>query len=475
MKKSLRIVDYWIVRFLVLLVLIIASAGESPAATHICGTPGVANSCTPSGLTSLIGNASDGDTVVVAPGVHNFTSGTPVVINKRITITGGGSCAGCGTNSPAWSGNVQLNTGTSNAFRVDVRSPGTGIVRITGMHFVGAPGFTYHWWDGDGSALPSGFFSAFSSNQAYYRIDNNRFDSTTAHNGGFLNTPGVVDKNIFESDQIEGHMLFVQDYRTDGNGDAAWAEPTVYGGGLVNRWVFIEANTFIRPAGQVIFESSVVDTYAGGRYVFRNNYVRNGWILNHDKSGGGNTRSGVAFEVYGNTFNFESQVGFQSAMYLRDGSMLYYNNNHVGYWQAFVKFWNRRINEAQGNWGVCDGLQPWDKNIGPGGRLCADQVGTGRANGMGRLNTQPQAALPVRIWNNSGVATGGCAGAGQHNNKICNTGATTIIDGTDYIFSDDGSAAPSGYSAYPYPHPLTVGGGGGDPNPPAAPTGLTIN
>ena len=448
------------------------------AATYTCGTSGANNSCSPTGMTNLIATASNGDTIIIASGTHAFNAGTPVVINKRISILGGGSCSGCGTNSSSWSGSVQLNTGSVNAFRIDVNTVASGIVRISGIHFSGAPGFTYHWWDGDGSSLPSGFFMVFSSNRAEYRIDNNWFDSTTAHNGGFLNTPGVVDHNIFESDQIEGHMLFVQDYRTDGDGSAAWAEPTVYGGGLNNRWVFIEANTFIRPIGGVIFESSVVDTYAGGRYVFRYNYVRNGWILNHDKSGGGDTRSGVAFEVYNNTFNFESSVTFQGAMYLRDGSMLYYNNNHVGFWQAFVKLWNRRMDEAQGNWGLCNGSQAWDSNdgAGPGGHRCADQVGTGKTNGLGRINTQPQQALPVRIWNNSGTASGGCAGTSQHNNKICNANATSIIDGIDYIFSDNATAAPVGYIAYSYPHPLTNGGGGGaDLVPPAAPAGVRVS
>lgn len=423
-------------------------------------------------MTSLIASAASGDTIRIASGTHSFSPGTPVEINKRITITGEGTCVGCGTGAPSWSGGATLNIGSAVAFRINVTSPGTDNVRLTGIRWAGSPVFSYHWYDYDPG---SEFFIVYTTNVATFRFDNNYFDSSSAENCGFIGSPGVFDHNLFRSAQIEGHMCFVYDSRADGNGDAAWAEPTVYGGGVTNRWVFFENNTFTRPAGQVVFQSSVVDVYAGGRYVFRYNYARNSWILNHDKSGGGNSRSGVAFEVYNNTFNFESSVTFQCAMYLRDGSMLYYNNVHTGYWQAYVKFWNRRMTESQGNWGFCNGSQSWDSNIGPGGRRCADQVGTGKTNGVGRARTQPQALLPVRIWGNTGNATGGCDGTSQHSNKICNSDPTTIIDGVDYIFSDDGSAKPTGYAAYAYPHPLTATtGSGGNISLPPAPTNLTV-
>lgn len=146
---------------------------------------------------------------------------------------------------------------------------------------------------------------------------------------------------------------------------------------------------------------------------------------------------------------------------LHYGTLYYYNNSHVGFWQSYVKMWNRRDGEAQGNWGLCNGAQAWDGNAGPGGRLCLDQVGTGAASGTTPATVQPQAALATRIWSNTGSVTGGCADTAQHSNKICNSNPTTIIDGTDYIFSDDETAAPGGYTAYTYPHPLVSGAEGG--------------
>lgn len=445
-------------RWLLALALLLPSVVE--AATFTCGSNGSANSCTVSGLNALIAGAADGDTITIANATHSMATGQ-VTINKRITIDGGGTCTSCGTNSASWSGGAVIDVGTHTLLIINVTAGTTTPVRITGIHFTGTPDFLYNWYDLTDDVQ---FGVVLSSNVADYRIDNNWFDASGTQSGMFLHTPGVIDHNIVQAAGIEGHMFFVTDSRnstTDADGDQAWAETTVFGGGLSDRWVFFEDNTFIRPSGAVTFESSVVDCYAGGRYVFRHNYVRNGWTLNHDKSGGSNSRAGVAFEVYNNTFNFENAVGFQSAHYHRDGTLYYYNNSHVGFWQSYVKMWNRRADEAQGNWGLCNGAQVWDGNAGPGGRLCLDQVGTGASSGTTPATVQPQAALATRVWSNTGTVTGGCADTAQHSNKICNSNPTTIIDGTDYIFSDDATAAPGGYTAYTYPHPLVSGAEGG--------------
>ena len=461
-------------------IITVTRSSGGGGATVVCGTDGTANSCTRAGMTTLIAAAANGDTIRIANATHSWVTGTPVTINKRIRITGSRTCTGCGTNSPSMSAGATLlfgngldapGAGDNGAFTVNVTTAGTGIVEIDGIKFEGDLWFEYHWWDANDNSAEPIFLIVYSTNLPDYRIHNNWFhganqtgDGDGAMNGFMVNAPGLIDHNWFEADGIEGHTLFVTDPRADGNGDAAWEEATVYGGSLTNNWVFIETNTFTRPSGAVVFESSVVDAYAGGRYVFRYNYVRNGWVLNHDKSGGGDSRAGVAFEIYNNVFNFESAATFQCAMYLRDGSMLYHNNSHVGFWQSYIKFWNRRISEATGNWLTCNGARAWDSNIGgpaPGYR-CADQVGTGRATGPGRVNTQPQALLPARIWSNTGSVGGGCAGLAEHSNKICNDNPSTIISGTDYHFSDNASAALGGYTPYTYPHPLTTG-----PPPPA--------
>ena len=450
----------------VVLVGFLLLAESVSATTYTCGITSVNNSCTVSGMNTLIGGTQNGDKITIAVAVHDMSSGM-ITINKRIEIDGGGTCTGCGTNSPSWSGGAELQFGTDT--RLTINAPaGTGHVRIHGLHITGGPSFTYNNYDATTNAV---FYVALSSNRADYRVDNNWFDSTTAHSGGILNSPGLMDHNIFQAAQIEGHMFLLVDSHYDiygvasyndqldngGGGGYEWAQPTNWGGGLSDRWYFFEDNTFIRPSGAVSFESSAIDMISGARYVARRNYFRNAWVLNHDKSFGGFAGSGIAADVYDNTFNFESSASFQSAMLWRDGSMLYHGNDHVGFWQAYVKFRNRRYPTADGpvgSWGDCDGTKVWDENAGPSGYHCAQQVGTLKTAAPGHSSIQPQELFATRLWSNTGSVTSACSGTSQHSGKVCNDHATTIVDNTDYIMSDDASAALGGYSPYTYPHPL---------------------
>ena len=228
------------------------------AATVTCGTSGVNNSCTPSGLQSLINSANHGDTINIAAGVHAWTAmPSGVLINKRITINGGGRYAVSSTHSDTGTWPVRLNTGGAKAFRIDAPA-GSGAPRVTGIHFAGNPDFNYGFGDGDYGL----FMSTEGSNQAIYRIDNNKFHSSGPHCGIYANSEGLIDHNYFLADQIEGHCIMVQNWGASGNGDEQWAEPTGYG---TAGFTFIEDNTFIRPDGFVQFENSVVDSYLGGK------------------------------------------------------------------------------------------------------------------------------------------------------------------------------------------------------------------
>jgi hypothetical protein len=443
--------------------VVLLTAQWSPAATHMCGTNGVNNSCTPSGMQSLISAASSGDTINIANGTHAWSAvSAGVLINKSVTINGGGRYAVDANYNDTGTWPVRLNTGTATAFIINVPT-GTGMPRITGINFDGNPRFNYGWWDSDLGL----FINVYGANRAFYRIDNNKFHSTGSNVGIWLNSKGLMDHNYLKCEQLEGFGTEVQSWGASGTGDEAWAEPIGYG---TANFMFIEDNTFIRPRGQVVFANPVVDAYVGGKYVFRHNYVRNAMILNHDKSGGNWTRAGVAFEVYNNIFEFDDSITYQTPFYLRDGTALYYHNEHRGFYQSYIKFWNRRTEEAQGNWGLCNGTKSWDGNIGPQGYPCADQVGRGPAAGLGPNNVQPQPRVPVRIWGNTGPATGGCDGTAQQGGKVCNGNPTTIIAGTDYIFSNDNSAALPGYSPYPYPHPMQ----GGATAALSAPTNLRV-
>ncbi len=470
------------IRLLIVSFAVAVCAKEASAATYTCGNSGVANSCTPSSLQSLINSARDGDTVNIAAGTHNWTAGVPVVISKRITVSGGGHYAVDANHNDAGTWPATLTTGTSVAFVMNVTTTGSGFPRLTGISMSGSPNFTYAFNDNDAGGL---FVRANSTNIASYRIDNNKFHSSSPHCGVYGNSAGLIDHNYFWADQIEGHCIYLQDWGPSGNGDEAWVRPVGFGG---PDFTFIEDNTMVRPGGFVNFENSAVDAQLGAKYVFRHNYVRNGSLSMHGNSGGSWTRPPVATEVYQNTFVFESSVSWQTTMYQRAGTMLYYNNNITGYFQAWVKLWSERAAGCPngcGNWTVCDGTHPWDGNKGGGiaGYPCLDQVGRGQTpsgipgggascNYCSARNLQPQQASPTRVWGNTGTYTGGCGGTSQHGGAICNNNPTTIVDGADYVFSMDASAALPGYTPYTYPHPFQAGTSG--PPPPAPPSNVRI-
>ena len=67
--------------FVALFILVLWGA-QAHGAVYTCGTDGVNNSCTPSGLSSLINSASDGDTIFIATGTHSWNS--VVSVTKKI-------------------------------------------------------------------------------------------------------------------------------------------------------------------------------------------------------------------------------------------------------------------------------------------------------------------------------------------------------------------------------------------------------
>jgi hypothetical protein len=351
------------IRLLIVSLAVAVCAKEASAATFTCGNSGVANSCTPSSLQSLINSARDGDTVNIAAGTHNWTSGVPVFITKRITISGGGHYAVDASHNDVGTWPVQLNTGTSVAFSINVTTAGSGYPRLTGIHFAGAPTFTYNFGDNENGGL---FVTARMSNIGSYRIDNNLFHSTSAHCGIYANSKGLIDHDYFWADQIEGHCVYIQDVGNSGNGDEAWIRPVGFGG---PDFVFVEDSTFIRPAGAVSFEINDMDAQLGGKYIFRYNYVRNGFLELHGNSGGSSTRPAMAAEIYSNSFIFESAATWQTVFYQRAGTVLFYGNAISGYFQSWFKLWSERqagCPNGCGNWGVCDGTHPWDGNSGTG-------------------------------------------------------------------------------------------------------------
>jgi len=410
-------------------------------------------SCTPSELEGLIAGASDGDVIEIAPGVHSWTSAgsNGVLIDKAITISGGGSCNNCGeTSTPTgnWPATIDIGNSENQVFVLRA-GESSEIARITGLKFSGNTHFIYDWW----SEGPGGFIVVSTQNFAEFRIDNNHFHNTASGSSydacqiiaNTYEAYGLIDNNYMENVGTDGGHIQVHrpGHVKEGDGWESFAEPANWG---TNQFLFVEDNTITYGCDSDPWGPGIVDSYAGGRYVMRHNYVRNGFPLTHDLSGGGWVRSGPATEIYDNILEWSPCSGesFASAILIRGGSFYIHNNDFIGSWQDAIRVNYGRLGGSQGNWGQC-GNNPWD---GPG-YPCIDQPGRLQTPATDNENNlQPQELEPVRIWSNTKDS-----GIGWMQNNI----GSIFEENRDYYFSEDDGAAPSGYSTYTYPHPLATG------------------
>lgn len=447
-----------------------------PTGDVVCGDDGVDNSCPPQLLNALVEAAAAGDVIRIAAGVHDWknNSATGVVIDKNITITGGGQCDNCGEIPDQiatpdiqgrWPAVIDIGRPQhqygENDFLVRVPNGAAGTeARITGLAFQGYTKFNYNWF-GD---TPGAFIHVSSGNYSPYRIDNNYFhDFNKAAGGGYdcgvMQTHayyayGVVYSNYIETDSNSGHVLSI--YRlaqTDNYGGESMMEEPKYGS---DEFVFFEDNTvFAHCEGSSIpFGAPGLDIFNGGRVVARHNVFRNGNITVHDLSGGKPSRSGHAQEIYGNEFVWYNCAAwaYANAITWRGGTMIVWGNN-VDNYQYPVNVYNTRAGGSSGGWGRCQAGNTWDGSGPPGGHPCADGPGYVQSPGPTPTTLQPQVLTPGRFWSNLGTPVGGCT-TPENGGWICNKSQFYVNDGEQYIFSVDDAAAYPGYVPYPYPHPM---------------------
>ena len=465
----------------------------SQAATYTCGTNGVDNSCTPSIMATIINSAVDGDIIYVASGTHNWGA-SGVTVNKSLTITGNGSCTGCGTASPSGTWPATINLAVSSSPSIGITSASTtDVIRITGLHFTGtAPGGT--------SAV--GAVRVNSTNlTTSVRVDNCKFETTGnsyANNGA---SSGLVDHNWFASDGCNSDAaIMLRDVRTSNQGGWAWTQDLSWGSA---NFLFIEDNTF---TGTCTAEGANLYLWVqgGGQWVLRYNYIQGRFAKVY-----GNWayiyRSGVAFEAYNNTMIYPNDTN-EKVFQVEGGSCLVHDNTTIHY-SSLTNVVEQRVTGARGdNFGQCNGTHPWDGNWSsksntdctdlytpyscctayhagtcgdisyPVGYPCLDQIGRGKTASADYYSSpyaQPQQPRPVRVWNNT------------HSNGTWHGDANLwplddanwIVENRDYYTCSDNSCswvAPflASYKPYTYPHPLQ---GGGDTTPPSAPTGVTVN
>jgi len=408
-----------------------------------------AASCNVADVQAAINASQDGDTVLVPAG--DCTWGSNVTLDKTLSLKGAGSEAGGTRLSYSGADHSYVTVSVGNK---------TGYTEISGFFF-DKPWIQSMTWQGLIQVYgPYGWKN--------FRFHHNRIRSYDRdwHILIGTGTHALIDHNTFEG-QAGALMM-------KGNEDYDWTTPLNLGNA---DFLFVEDNTFNFTADGNQYP--VNDLQHGGRVVFRNNTVNNGFFQTHDLMRNGYP-SGHSYEIYGNTFSTTIQL--HKAIEINSGTGVIFNNSITGTWNygiglrdyktAGPKVWNGTVDVK-----ACNGSDPVDQNVpGTNGWRCQYQIGT---HGVGASAV----TFPLYVWSNTCDGTdGGCSNGYQaaFPDDAVDTSFSSmptsahVVSGRDYI--NNGNTPKPGYTPYAYPHPLQSGSnnGGSSSNAPGAPTNLRI-
>lgn len=427
--------------------LLIALVLPPPAASPAEGGPIAAASCARADVQTAIDAAVDGDTVVIPSCAGGASWTTAVTISKGITVQGAG--IGRTVLLDEVPKGDRVCGGASPMIRIDVAEPKRW--RFTGVTIRGrAP---------DAMVCSAGHIVISGTSKAW-RLDHVRLDDQqTIGIKIYDHTYGVIDHTEFRGAFKQGVVVQHDSWGGHQYGDGSWAERVFWG---TEKAVYIEDCTFTDTSGNPA-GAGAVDSLGGGRYVFRYNTAA--FMGNHGTDSGGRQRGVRSYEIYNNQFNAGS-LAIYTAINLRGGTGVIYNNTFTGDYGSIVNVQNFRDTTAYAPWGQCNGTSPYDQNLpAEYGYACLDQVG--RSTGKLLSNESPvpaawpdQALEPLYQWNNTAFATESYLRRlrrllrewlyGPTEPKVSSS-SNHIRANRDYF---DHTVKP-GYTAYPYPHPLT--------------------
>src|SRR5882724_7667604 len=169
---------------------------------------------------------------------------------------------------------------------------------------------------------------------------------------------GVADHNVME---VTGnsHPFFVghKTWGNQDNGNGSWADYPWFG---TEKFFFIEDNTLTRTGRRL---SSVCDSFEGGRWVIRHNYLLNVIPAGHGTEGAA-SRGQRANEFYDNTISLQiaENGGVQ-----RSGTSLWHDNSFIGLEpggdiHCHLKNYRQTSAYPHPIWGIAGGTSPWDVN-----------------------------------------------------------------------------------------------------------------
>jgi hypothetical protein len=341
----------------VIIAIFIASACEAQGGTIEAKSVSLAD------VKSAIASAREGDTVKVPAGQGSWAS--PLVISKGITLQGATSISGSLSSPAVTDGTIVLddvprpNRGQppSNVprenqgqptkqqqQRLPQRPPGFfrgaaaplhdqasgGPTQTPGIIFVQLrpdqsfrlTGFTFRY--GTVAGIVDKALLCIKGTCPSVRVDHCHFD--LLYDNPFIMTReqiyGVVDHCVFdERPRALTFQICHDGWGGHSHGDGSWADNSYFGS---EKFLFIEDNTFRNANG---YKSNGIDSYAGGRYVARHNYLVDTPLGGHGTETSGRFRGVRAIEVYNNTFLWSL---VEPRGQLRSGTMLQFNNVWAG-------------------------------------------------------------------------------------------------------------------------------------------------
>lgn len=288
--------------------------------------------------------ASDGDIVQIPTGRSDWT--TTLTISKAITLQG------AGTNDTVITSGVSDGTALM-IWNLVLNLPS----RMTGIQTTnGSVAHTF------GQEIT---VNGLNTDARSFRIDNCFFFRLTR--GVFnINTAfGVADHLtvIAPASGVTAFLGYVKGSSWDGTlganlfGDGSYAAADLFG---TANFFFFEDCVFTNEYSQHL---TMLDSQAGGRYVFRHNIVGKGSLESHGLEAQ-RERSGRAFEV--GPFNDFVGIDTQDIVtYMRGGNHLILSNTVTGYGATpALKLLANRAQESGccQPFGGADGRNPWDVN-----------------------------------------------------------------------------------------------------------------
>jgi hypothetical protein len=412
------------IRLFVKTVFLLYSAGAAIIIPQARARVISASDCSQQEVQRAIDAASDGDTVLVPAGSSVWTTSQenrPAVVisakgrEKHITLQG----AGIGKT-------VITDATGSECFQVVIKASEAGIYGGVREKAFRITGFTFKGKGGNAVISTTGY--------TRWRIDHCRFENSGR--SLWVSGTGLIDHCTFDK-KGNGQSIFVShvDFAGKDHGDGSWSNPLSLG---TERAAYIEDCTFRYYADK---PNAALDGCHGARIVFRHNTLVNGHIAVHGTESSGRGRSIRSYEIYNNTFALETRREHFTAIFLRGGTGVIFDNTLTGGYKALALATNYRSRGYYPPWGKCDGSSKWDGNQESNGYPAIDQIGRSTDNGPGT----PQELDPLCEWGNT----------------LNDTDADIAVSGgpeveahikEDRDFHNDKSKP--NYVPYAYPHPL---------------------